>query len=391
MKNVKTWDVIIIGGGIIGLSLAIALRKRGATVLVIERGEPGREASHAAGGMLVDCPLETPAALQELATASARMYPEFVYELEADSGTKVDLRDQGTILFLSQEHLEHSLLKSPQMQPNAICTGELEQPALRKTESNQTKVEKFRQEWGIEPAGAEMDEFLTSVSGQALRLKERSVDPRALTAAAVKVAKHRHVDFSSGDEVTAVEIAHARAIGVKTTKTAFAARNVVNCAGAWAGSISPLALPTRPVKGQMLCLVMPSRTLIQHVIRSPKVYLIPRSDGRLLVGATVEEAGFNKRTDPATIQRLHKTALELVPKLADARMLEDWAGLRPGTPDALPILGATPIPNYYVASGHFRDGILLAPITAQLIADVIEGRDPGFHVVPFTPSRFVQN
>ena len=99
MNNVKTWDVIIIGGGIIGVSLAIALRKRGAMVLVIERGEPGREASHAAGGMLVDCPLETPAALQELATASARMYPEFVYELEAESGMKVDLRDQGTILF----------------------------------------------------------------------------------------------------------------------------------------------------------------------------------------------------------------------------------------------------------------------------------------------------
>jgi glycine oxidase len=389
MKTVKTWDVIIIGGGIIGLSLAIALRKRGATVLLIERGEPGREASHAAGGMLVDCPLETPAALQELATASARMYPEFVYELEAESGTKVDLRDQGTILFLSQEHLES--LKSPRMQPNAIRTGELEQSALRKTEPNQTELEKFRQQWGIEPAVAEVDEFIPSVSGQALRLKERSVDPRALIAAAVKVAKHRHIDFSSGDEVTVVEIAHARAIGVKTTKTAFAARNVVNCAGAWAGSISPFALPTRPVKGQMLCLVMPFRTLIQHVVRSPQVYLIPRSDGRLLVGATVEEAGFDKRTDPDTIQRLHKTALELVPKLADARILEDWAGLRPGTPDALPILGATPIPNYYVASGHFRDGILLAPITAQLMADVIEGRAPGFHLVPFSPSRFVQN
>jgi glycine oxidase len=121
------------------------------------------------------------------------------------------------------------------------------------------------------------------------------------------------------------------------------------------------------------------------------VYLIPRSDGRLLVGATVEEAGFDKRTDPDTIQRLHKTALQLVPKLADARILEDWAGLRPGTPDALPILGATPIPNYYVASGHFRDGILLAPVTAQLMAAVIEGRDPGFHLVPFSPSRFVRD
>jgi glycine/D-amino acid oxidase-like deaminating enzyme len=393
MRTVKTWDVIIIGGGIIGLSLAIALRKRGATVLVIERGEPGREASHAAGGMLVDCPLETPAALQELATASARMYPEFVHDLEAESGIKVDLRDQGTILFPSKEHPEHSLGESPQMRLSAIGAGELEQlePALRITESNQTELEQFHQEEGKESTIEEVDEFFRSLRGQALRLKERSVDPRALAAAAVKAARHRHIDFSSGDEVTAVEIEHARAIGVKTAKTAFAARNVVNCAGAWAGSIAPFPLPTRPVKGQMLCLLMPFRTLLKHVVRSPKVYLIPRSDGRLLVGATVEEAGFDKRTDPDTIQRLHKTALALVPKLADARILEDWAGLRPGTPDALPILGATPISNYYVASGHFRDGILLAPITAQLMADVIEGRDPGFHLLRFSPSRFVRN
>ena len=102
---------------------------------------------------------------------------------------------------------------------------------------------------------------------------------------------------------------------------------------------------------------MPSRTLLKHVIRSPKAYLIPRSDGRLLVGATVEEAGFNKRTDPDTIQRLHRAALELVPKLRDARMLEDWAGLRPGTPDGLPILGVSQTPGCYVATGHFRDGI----------------------------------
>jgi glycine oxidase len=214
------------------------------------------------------------------------------------------------------------------------------------------------------------------------------VDPRALTTAAVKAARNRGVDFSSGDEVTVVETEHGRAIGVKTVKTVFAARDVVNCAGAWAGAIGPYALPTRPVKGQMLCLVMPSRTLIKHVIRSPKAYLIPRSDGRLLVGATVEEAGFDKRTDRDTIQRFHKAALELVPKLADARILEDWAGLRPGTPDGLPMLGPTPIPNYYVASGHFRDGILLAPITAQVMADVLEGRDPGFRLAPFAPSRF---
>ena len=115
--------------------------------------------------------------------------------------------------------------------------------------------------------------------------------------------------------------------GVTTTKTSFLAAKVVNCAGAWSGEIRPHAFPTRPVKGQMLCLAMPSRALLKHVIRSPKAYLIPRTDGRLLVGATVEEAGFDKRTDPTTIQRLHKAALEMVPKLSEGKILEDWAGI----------------------------------------------------------------
>jgi len=175
---------------------------------------------------------------------------------------------------------------------------------------------------------------------------------------------------------------------VATKKTTLYGEKVVNCAGAWSGQIGPLKLPTRPVKGQMLCLVMPSRDLLKCVVRTPEVYLIPRSDGRLLVGATVEEAGFDKRTVPETIQRLHRAALKLVPKLKDARILEDWAGLRPGTPDNLPILGATSTPGYYVATGHFRDGILLAPITARVMADVIEGRQPDFDLRLFSPARF---
>jgi glycine oxidase len=138
----------------------------------------------------------------------------------------------------------------------------------------------------------------------------------------------------------------------------------------------------------MLCLAMASRDLVRHVIRTPEVYLIPRSDGRLLVGATVEEAGFDKRTVPSTMQRFHSAALALVPKLSESRILEDWAGLRPGTPDALPILGATATPGYYVATGHFRDGILLAPITAQVMAAVIEGRTPEYDLTAFSPARF---
>ncbi len=353
----KSWDVIVIGGGIIGLSLSIALRKRGATVLVVERGEPGREASHAAGGMLVDCPLETPPLLQPLASTSARMYPEFAHELEVESGIKVDLRDQGTILFLSPQHAERDAA--------------------------------FVASHALPGTLTELEAALVGRQSPILYWKERSVDPRALTAAAWKTAKQRSVDFSSGDEVVAVTVTEGRATGVQTIKTRFHGAKVVNCAGAWSGQIAPHAFPTRPVKGQMLCLVMLSRTLLKHVVRSPEAYLIPRSNGRLLVGATVEEAGFDKRTDLATIQRLHKAAIALVPKLADAKILEDWAGLRPGTPDALPILGETQTAGYYVATGHFRDGILLAPITADVMAAVIEGRKPEYDLAAFSPARFV--
>ena len=376
----KTWDVIIVGGGIIGLSLAIALRKRGVTVLVIERGEPGHEASHAAGGMLVDCPLETLAALQPLATASARMYSEFAHELEVESGTKVDLRDQGTILFLSMEHIRHPQLRSMALYPADLAELEPAWAKLTLDQGFDLKEEGF---------DAESIAMVTdAMHPKAFYLKERSVDPRALTAAAFKTAKNRGADFSSGDQVTAVNLSEGRATGVTTTKTSFSAPKVVNCAGAWSGQIAPQSLPTRPVKGQMLCLAMPSRTLLKHVIRSPEAYLIPRSDGRLLVGATVEEAGFDKRTDPATIQRLHRAALSLVPQLSNAKILEDWAGLRPGTPDALPILGQTATPGYYVATGHFRDGILLAPITAEIMTSVIEDRTPEHDLSPFSSSRF---
>lgn len=352
--GVKSWDVVIIGGGIIGLSLSIELRKRGAAVLVVERGEPGREASYAAGGMLVDNPMETPPALQELATASARMYPEFVHELQTESGKTIDLRNQGTILFPARGQEFH--------------------PALRTA--------------GLPASLAEFEPALAVSDRQAFYFEERSVDPRGLMVAAVHAAKHRGVDISSADAVAAVNISHGRVTGVITNKTSFVAPTVVNCAGAWSGQIAPHPLPTRPVKGQMLYLVPHSRDLIKHVVRSPEVYVIPRSDGRILVGTTMEEAGFDKRTDAGTVQRLHRAAISLIPELKNARIIEDWAGLRPGTPDGLPILGATATPGYYVATGHFRDGILLALVTAKIMACVLAGGNPGFDIAAFSAARF---
>jgi glycine oxidase len=357
---VKTSDVIIVGGGIIGLSLSIALKKRGATVLVVERGEPGREASYAAAGMLADFPLETPATLQTLATASARIYPEFVHELQDESGVDVDLRDQGTVFVLPPERV-HEWPEEVRDHPLPAPLAELE-PGLAKS--------------------------LAGAKWPAIFLKERSVDPRSLTSAALRAAKHRGVDISSGTAITAVLISNGTVAGVSSDRTSYSAPTVVNCAGAWAGQLPPHRFPTRPVKGQMLSLVGASRDLVRHVIRAPQVYLVPRSDGRILAGATVEEAGYDKRTDVDTIQRMRQAAIDLVPALSGARMLEAWAGLRPGSPDNLPILGATQTPGYFVATGHFRDGILLAPITAQVMAQLITGASPEYDISPFSPARF---
>jgi glycine oxidase len=282
------------------------------------------------------------------------MYPEFAHELQDESGIDVDLRDQGTILFPA-EHLH----------PSPGCGAGIAPPPL-----------------------AEVEPALADPGIPAVFLQERSVDPRALGTAALRAAKHRDVDISSGTEVKDVLLLSGRVTGVRTEKTSYAAAAVVNCAGAWAGHIPPHQFPTRPVKGQMLSVVGASRNVLRHVIRAPDVYLVPRSDGRIVIGSTLEEAGYDKRTDVDTIQRLHHAAIRMVPALSEARMLQAWAGLRPGTPDALPILGAATTPGYFVATGHFRDGILLAPITARLMAQVITGMKPEIDISAFSPSRF---
>jgi glycine oxidase len=142
----------------------------------------------------------------------------------------------------------------------------------------------------------------------------------------------------------------------------------------------------RPVKGQMLAVVGGPR--LKHVIRAENVYLVPRSDGKLVIGSTLEEAGYDKRADVNTIQQLLHAAVEVVPGLVEAKIHDDWAGLRPGTPDELPILGETELKGYFVATGHFRDGILLAPISAQVMSNVILGKTTGYDLESFSAARF---
>lgn len=349
--------MIIVGGGIIGLSLAISLRKQGLRVLVVERGEPGREASYAAAGMLVPAGAEIPAALRELAKASAQSYPEFVHELEDESGIKVDFQELGTILSSSADDFPE-------------CAEKLSENQLH----------------SLEP------EFnMAQVSGGRLRaafIEERSVDPRLLAAAAIKAAKHRGVDISSGSEVRAVLVSGKRVSGVETERTSYSAAIVVNCAGAWAGMIAPHDFPVHPVKGQMLAVVNGPR--LRHVVRSDKVYIVPRSDGRLIIGSTLENAGYSKDVSVSTIRSLFEAALEVLRGLEKSKQHEVWAGLRPGTPDDLPILGETETRGYFAATGHYRDGILLAPITAEVMTDLVCGRTPSCDLANFAPSRFIK-
>jgi glycine oxidase len=358
-RRVKTWDVVIIGGGVIGLSLARRLRQRGASVLVVEKSEPAREATHAAGGMIAHCDPTNPPAMAKMIAASGRMYPQFIAELRAEAFESPDLRVDGTIAFL----------------------GDDEPPGCAGARPLHDDAELTH----LEP--------LIALRGRAYLLPECSVDPRKLASALEKAARKLGVDFVTGSPVTEVAVLGGRTTGARTAKSFYAAAAVVNCAGAWASLVKPFGMPTRPVKGQMVCLVPPAGAhapgpLIRHVVRTPEVYIIPRSDGRLLLGATVEEAGFDKRVDPDTVQRLHRAAADVVPDIGQMRIHDAWAGLRPGSPDGLPILGATSLSGYYAATGHYRDGIMLAPATAEVMTQLLKGRLPDFDMKPFSPLRF---
>lgn len=384
----QSHDAIVIGAGVIGLSLARQLQLAGLKVLVIEKHEPACESSNAAGGMIASCDPQIPDCLKPLVAASAQMYPDFVREIELESDEAMDLRRTGTIAWFERNE-----------EPGCESARRLSIAELKR----------------IEP-------LLPSRRG-AWFLPERSLDPRVLGRVLTKAAKHVGVDFVTGLAVAEIltatrgpqlpsfgncgNVAAVQAAGVITSHATYHAGIVVNCAGAWAGQIrwggpqlpssgnsaKRSEIPTRPIKGQMVCLVPASDAphrgpMIRHVVRTPDVYIIPRSDGRILLGATVEDAGFDKRVDPDTIQKLHHAGIAAAPALASMRIHDAWAGLRPGTPDNLPIMGGTSLPGYFAATGHYRDGIMLAPITAHLMTQLICGRIPDFDLAPFSAARF---
>ena len=339
----KSWDVIISGAGIIGVSLALELHARGAQVLVLDRGDPGREASSAAAGMLAAADPETPPALRPLAMASAQMFPEYVRKLEAAAQMQVDFRRPVTIALLEGPSAprEYKSLSANDLQRLA--------PSLK------------------------------NHSLSAFFVEEDSVDPLLLMQAALAAARNLGIEIRGNAAVKGTRARDSK-MEVSSAAGQFIARSFVNCQGAWSGA------PVRPRKGQMLY-VQPQTNLLQHVLRTPEIYIVPRSTGKILIGATVEDVGFDKSVNASTIQDLLNAAAKYVPELAAAPITQSWAGLRPGTPDDLPILGPTETPGAFVASGHFRNGILLAPITARIMADLLEGRSP-LDIAAFSPARF---
>lgn len=343
-----TSDVVIAGAGIIGLSLAIELKRAGASVTVLDCGEPGREASSAAAGMLVTADPDPQPVLKPIADASAALYPTFVEELEAQSGIKVGYESRGAL----------------------YVAGEGEPFPIPPLAASQLRE--------LEPTLAEYPRVYF--------LEEQSVDPRMLVQAAATAAKRMGVVVHHEAKVESVSLTDDHQLQIQTARGLHTTATFVNCAGAWAADIAGASVPTRPVKGQMLAVIPQCK--LRHVVRSHAVYLVPRRDSRVLIGATVEEVGFDKTVDPATIQHLHQAAANLVPAIGEAKIIEAWAGLRPGSPDGLPIMGPLRLPGSYAATGHFRNGILLAPITAVLMSELIQGRQPSIGLDSFAPSRF---
>lgn len=358
-------DVAIVGAGVIGLASAYELRKRGADVTVFERDEAAHAASWAAAGMLAPYSESLgDAALETLCLASLERYPAFVAELAERSSVDAYLRLDGTI-HLAFDDADRARLE-----------------ALAAAARTQTRMLARAELLEAEPMVSKHAVAGLSIEGEG-HVDNRRLG-RALLAAALDAGAR--VEEHAGE--IAVESDARRILGLRTARGFRPARTVVNATGAWAGRLPGISVvvPVRPKKGQMAALAIP-RGFARRMVWTPDVYLVPRADGRLLIGATVEDAGFDQRVTADGIAALLTAALRAAPSLGGFSLSETWAGLRPASADGRPFIGATSVDGYYVASGHYRNGILLTPVTAELLADAIEGRPPRLDATPFDPRR----
>jgi glycine oxidase len=360
-------DVLVVGAGLIGCGIAYELAKRGAAVTVLDRAEPARAASWAGAGMLAPFSEEIPdATMLALCRESLARYPAFVEELRERSGVDARFRREGTLhVALDQARMAELAAYAQTFRANGGEVRVLDRGAVLEREPLLAK----------------------DLVGGVFVANEAQVDNRRLGRALVAACESLGVRFQRVDEV-ALEADARRVRGVRTSHGFDAAASVVNAAGAWAGSLPGVPefarVAVRPIAGEMLAIALPAGAMRALVWLGHR-YLVPRDDGRLLVGATVEERGFDARVTAAGLHDLLEAALAVAPSLASFSVVETWAGLRPGSADGRPILGATRLDGYFVASGHYRNGILLTPISARGLADLIlDGSAPA--IAPFSPT-----
>lgn len=379
-------DCLVIGGGAVGLATAVELaRRRAGRVTLVERGAFGGESTHAAGGMLApQAEADDDDDFFRFACAARDRYPAYAETLRAEIGVDIELDRTGTLYLALTEHDEEELARRHDWQRRAA----LEVEHLRGDEARR-----------LEP-------HVSAATRAALVFpRDTQVEPRRLTAALVAAAKKLGVRLAEGVEVDSLIFENDAARGARTARgEVIAAGAVVVAAGAWSARLlgagrtsgnraSSFAPHVAPVRGQMLSYEA-RPPLVRHVVYSPRGYLIPRRDNRLLAGSTTEHVGFRKETTAAGLRQIADRAAEIAPDIARRPLIGSWAGLRPGTRDELPLIGASSaIRNLYYATGHYRNGILLAPLTAEVIADLILGakgnaRSPLADLAaPFAPER----
>ncbi len=374
-SNPSKPNVAIIGAGVIGLAIAWRLAARGTPVRVFDRGAAGAGASHAAAGMLAACAEAEPGeeALVALGRESQARWPAFAAELLAASGIDVELRPEGTLLLAltadDQARLTHQLVFQQKL---GLPLQWISAADTRRREPH----------------------LAGKLAGAVFSPEDRQVDNRKLVTALRVAAEAAGASVSEYQPVSAISSRGGRVDGIILGDgTKVPADVVVLAAGAWARSIEgvdpKLRPPVRPIKGQMLALRMdPAAPLLNHVVWAPGAYLVPRRDGRLLVGATVEEKGYDTSLTAGGILTLLEAAWRAVPAIEELPVDEMWVGHRPGSRDDAPILGAGPMDGLIYATGHHRNGILLAPITADAIARlVLDGAIEGL-IRPFGIERF---
>ena len=366
-------EVLIIGGGIIGLSLARELKRKGLKqVTILEKNSMcGAEASNAAAGMLA--PQAEADKLDDFfrfCAESRDLYENFAAELFVETGVDIELNKSGTLYLALTEIDSEEIVQRYQRQKNAGLKVDL-------LSANDAKR--------FEP-------FVSTDVRESLFFPDDwQVENRKLIHALDKFAEFNEMEIFENTEIKSLIIENCKIIGADTGIEKFYAEKVVLTAGAWTSLIETenFVLPkVRPIRGQMISFHT-AKQLFERVIYSPRGYLVPRRDGRILIGATVEDVGFDKQVTLAGIEYLRETAFEIAPSLANLEISETWTSFRPFCNDALPILGEiSGIENLYIATGHYRNGILLAPLTAKLLAEKIVEDKTSDYLRLFNLNRF---